>query len=474
MAEVRVDITGDRSGLKRELSNAEKDLKNFSGKAASSTRTFANSLNAGAAAAKKLGLAFAGGLGIAAASAGLKSFGAIATQVLANARKEAELTQKAFTNAFSSTVGFNIPQDTFTITTRDQAVEAGRFAREELNRVTQDLERNFSGLINADAFSGLLSGALELSSIAGVGQDEKFRLRLLLEQRQQLQGQVDQYRQIEQSLVFQAKLADRFRKQGISSDAENEALSPAPVNGITPLFPGNPSGFDLGALPDGSDRVFQETFDSSIVTDILSIQNAVDAGVIPALQGMRQEAGLLQQQLLFMLDAGVKPSNEAFQQTFTQLQGVEGELKNMTEGVNAGAVALGLIGQVGASALTGLLIKFEEANSAAAKLRNSLRSVLSSFIQIGLKAGITLGIGALTGNPLSFGAALGSAVGIATGGTTGAAAAGRGDSLSLSGASAALGASGNTLALETEIRGDAIAVVLRESQAARIGRGGAI
>lgn len=474
MAEVRVDITGDNSGLKRALTDSEKKLKGFSSKAASSTRSLANSLSSGAEAAKRLGGVFAGGLGIAAASAGMKAFGAIARDVLAKARREAQLTQAAFNTAFNKAVAFDIPSDTFTITTREDAVKAGQFAKKELNRVVQDLERNFGSLINSDTFAGLLSGALNLSSVVGIGTDEKNRLNLLLEQRDIIQSQVDKYRQIEQSLTFQSKLAASLQRQGLTPDSTGASGLAAPrPNFGGAISPGGPllslAEF-AGPLP-GAPGPVDDIIDPSITLKLLDLQRAVDAGVIPALQGMNQEAGLLQQQLLFMLDSGVSPANVQFQEMLGRMQGLQVQTQGVTGSINAGAVAFKVIGEVGASALTGLLLKFEEANSAAARLRNSLRSVVGQFAQLALRAGIAVGVGALTGNPLTFGAALASAVGISAPTVAGTASAAA-PSLSAAGRSPSLSIPSQQL--EAVVRGDELAVMLRNSEAGRDGRGGRI
>ena len=91
---------------------------------------------------------------------------------------------------------------------------------------------------------------------------------------------------------------------------------------------------------------------------------------------------------------------------------LQGKIAAMNAELARNAVTFSVLEGIGQEVLSGIAFKFEEATSAAAKFRNTLRGIGNRLLDIGLSAGLKFGIGALTGNPLSFGSALGAAVGI--------------------------------------------------------------
>lgn len=441
MADVVVKISGDNKDLKRTLSESEEKLSRFGGKAkqaGSDLGGFGTSTQRATGVLQRFGGVMAGGLGIGLATTGLKIFESIAIRSMERARREAALTQAAFESALSAAVNVDIPTQSFDITNRDQAVELGRDAAARLRQVRTELddsllrfERAFPGI------QGTAEKTLAIFAAAGndAAQQELARLNLLKQQEARLQSEVDFYTQITEKLTQANKLAQQLSSKGLSAtDPRTPAQiardfltsGPAPVPDFVSIIPdGGPRSFqDFGRnffenitpppdLPDNLKRT-EDQFDK-LSLKLLNLGRAARAGVVPALDAMGQEAQILQQQLEFLIASGVDPMNADFQETLARLSELRGQMQTTITEVNGGALALKLIGDVGVSALSGLVFQFEQATDAAGRFRNVLRSIGQRIFQVGLGAALNVGIGALTGNPLSFGQALAGAVGLPTG-----------------------------------------------------------
>lgn len=427
MADVVVNIKGENRELKRSLSDSEKQLIKLSKSAKKSSEGLTGGLRSSTRAAGKLAGVMAGGLGVGLATTGFKAFSATVEDVMSKARRQAALTRSAFDSAFSGSIGFDLGGERFTLDSRKDIVAAGRLARQELNRINSDLTRNFTRLVNSGLVEGTIEKALAAGSLIGVGEDENRIFKNLTTQRDILQSQVDSFETAATKQLALTQLSQKYKNElGLISDAQkeinkaqSEAIAQAKIlNDIRPSFSGpiSPGGSfqtfgNFGDLPPGLPEK-KDIIDPSITLELLSLQRAVDAGVIPALQGMRAEAGLLQDQLFFMLDAGVKPTNVEFQTMLASMQGLQqdsaefgGELKN-------NAVEFEILSRVGSEALSGIGFQLEAVNSQAAKLRNTLRRVGNIFLDIAIKTGLQVGIGALTGNPIAVGDALRNVVGL--------------------------------------------------------------
>ena len=436
MADVVVKISGDNQELGRTLTDSEKRLKGFSKKSQQASSGIASIGSSSTKATSKLSLLankFAGGLGISAAIGGIKLFGAVVDEVMSRAQRQAALTESAFSSAFSKATAFDLGGESFTFESRDQIVKAGQIAQQELNKVKADLERNFSSFINLPFFEEKLSKGLAAGSLFGLGEDQSRLLRSLVSQRNILQERVDAFTKAADEQLALNQLTQRYSNEiGVASDKQKEVAESLKktreeaelLENIRPNFSGpiDVSGFqrfrtsDVGPLPPGVPEV-EDVIDPSITLELLSLERAVNAGVIPSLDGMEQKAGLLQQQLLFMLEQGVSPANAEFQTMLANMKALQNQTSALSAGVLEDAIAMRVLGDIGIGVLDEIAFKFEEATTEAAKLRNTLRSIASRFLNVALNAGINVGIGALTGNPLSFGQALASGLGIPTGST---------------------------------------------------------
>ncbi len=474
MSDVVVRISADNEDLKRKLTEAEAKLKSFSNDSArasggvdklgGSTKRATSQL--GAFASK-----MAGGLGIGLAISGLKAFQDIAESSMRAARKEAALTQAAFQSALNSTIGVNVPTSSFELTSRDQAVNLGRQAQARLSDVTKEIESSLLGISNQfPSIGGKIETVFE--TLAALGSDsaenELRRLRALQSQQAELQSQVDFYKTIEKTITNSSRLAAQLSGAGLR-DKDALAAPPGPplAAGLLADLARKPKVPGFGPLPSSGGDVFQEDTFDRITLELLTLQRAVDSGVTPAVDGMRQEASLLQEQLVNMLATGVTPANEQFQSMLQRLTEVRGQMNTTTKEISGGAVALKLLGTIGAGVLSGLIFKFEEANSKAAKLRNTLRGIGQQLFNTLVSAGLNVGIGALTGNPISFGQGLAAAVGLPTSTTTPAAVP--------SASSASAGLRSQPIPLQVQalrVSGGDLLLTLQEAQNAR--GGGAI
>lgn len=486
MADVKVRITGDNRDVVKKIKETRQETEQLARTTKKSTDNVSSSFRNVLQSLKSVSGVVAGGLGIAAASAGFKAFGGIVREVMAQARRQAEQTQRAFESAFSSVLSFNVNAPAFEITTREQAVAAGRIAKEELNRISQDLQRNFGSLVNSSLFSDILSGALTVSSIAGIGEQQKARLSILLEQKGIIETQLDKYREIEQSLVFQEKVAKQLAELGVQRKVSAEEVqkflssSAAPVSGLPDLFEllklikDSPTLKDFlenkatpkqlaNALPAVPERRFDEAIDTQQIVELGRIIR--DENVAP-FQRARAEVDLYRESLAIMIEQGISPSSEAFQATVIKLKDAEKSYASISAGIGILQESLLAFADIATDALDRFIFKLDSAVSAGQRLKNLGRTIFNTL----LRAGIGVAVGALTGNPITFGAAIGSAFGVV--GESGAS--GR-DSLSLPSSSLGPGDIGVSLSVEpTVLPGGDILIGLRSFNASRDGRGGRI
>jgi len=430
VADVTVHIEGDDSGLEKTLENSGKKVDRFGKKADGLSKKVekAGKKTKGATLElSRMGGKLAAGLGLSAATAGFKIFGAVVEQQMREARRQAELTQKAFEDAFSAALSVNIDTAGFQINNRDQVVALGQAAQQELNRINQELRDKFGGLIDSDIFEGSLEKALQAASLVGIGEEQLVILRDLQRQRKELQTQVDFYTSIEQKLTNISRLNRQNEGRGLFKDPSGKnsvAVGPPKgqsVSGLDDFFnnEARQKEFDratssFGELPELPEQEI-DSFDQFIL-DMGKVSKLAQHDIIPAYEAMSQQSALLEGQLTEMIGSGVDPSSEAFLALKDKLFNVREEMQKMESATVLTSKAFGLVKSIGETALSGLAFKFEEANSAAAKFRNTLRQIGNQLIDFGvstlLDTGLSLGIGALTGNPISFGAALGSALGI--------------------------------------------------------------
>jgi len=448
MSDVVVRFTGDNSDLKRKLSENEKQLSRFGSKAKSAAGNvggLGNSTGKATGQLRRLAGVMAGGLGIAAAIQGMRAFETLAVRSMQRARREAALTQAAFESALSSTVNVNIPTDTFTITSREQAVQLAQDAAEKLRFVREQLDKSalrFERALPFDKLEGVADKTLSVFKLVGseAARQEKERLDSLRQQENELQSQVDAYSSIAEKLTQAARLAKQLRAQGLTADPTQPTRgqisdflrsTPPPTSFSGPQFTpftearttselGRQAFSRIGPppeLPSGLREVNDEYDKLSL--QLLGVQRAAEAGLIPAFDAMNAEASILQSQLMFMIESGVSPANEDFQVMLSRLIDLDSQIAAFGSGAQAAAAALSFVGNVGSTVLGEIAFKFERANDEAAKFRNTLRRIGQQLIGIGFQTLVNVGVGAITGNPLTFGQALGSAVGIGSASSSG-------------------------------------------------------
>jgi len=485
MAEVKVQITGDNSDFLKKVAESRRKAREFVKSVTGKDRGSSGGEDIFDKPAKSAGRfkkLLAGGLGVSAAIAGFKLFGKTVDVVMQRARQQAALTQAALSKAFSSTVGFNVDQPQFQITSRDQAVRLGREAQADLNRVRADLERNFGRFVENDAIAGGIERALTALSRLGLAEDELFRFRNLKEQEKSLERQVDTYKTIVDSLTEANRLTKRLREQGLLpddglSDAErarrfvNGFAAPVPrAQGIVPED--TPTLADLlgrntplqlaNSLPDIRDRSFSEVIDTKLFAELARSIN--DSGTVP-FQKARTEVEFYTEALRLMIEQGVDPSSLAFQQMLGNLQAAEQRFGSIRAEIGLAQEVLNGFADIATDAFDRYILGANNAVSATERLKNIGRSLFSSV----LRAGIGVGIGALTGNPIGFGASLGNVLGV----VGRSAAPIRSDTLpgfsQIQETALAVEVIG-----ETRIEGNDLVVTYRNANAARSGRGGSI
>jgi len=481
--EVTLELRAEIKDLKKKLKQSEDKLKKLAGEAKKTSNAMGSSFGDIGKSAKKLGGVITGSLGFGLAIEGVRLFGATVDKVMEDARRQAALTKSAFASAFGQSTAFNIGGETFTFETREQIVGAGRIAQRELSRVNTELENNFTRLVRSGVFEGTLEKFLAAGSLFGVGEDENRIFKTLTTRRDLLQQQVDTFTAAAESQVFLNQLGQQYNKElGLTSNKQKEINAEVVktrkeaelLANIRPNFSGplSVSGFqtfsNFGPLPPGPAGK-KDLVDPSITLEILSLQRAVQAGVLPAFEGLRGESALLQENLLQMLDNGVKPSNVEFQEMFARMKEVQAQAGAVSAEVRNNAVAFNILEGIGTDVLSGIAFKFEEADSKAAQFRNTLRGIGNRFLNVALNAGINVGIGALTGNPIGIGAAIGSVVGLPTAANTSR------DNLNLSSiGTSQLSRSPRQAGSElvATVRGDELLIMLREAQNTRGGGSG--
>ena len=491
MANVTVGIKGDNKDFLAKVRQSQNEVKKLAGDARKSSGGITSAFRSSTRAAGRFGGLVAGGLGLGLITQGARAFGVVINDVMADARRQAALTRSAIASALDDTLAINLGGDRFTVESREQAVALGRSLRQELGRVQADLERNFSKLVNSSVIEGGLEKALAAGALLGLSEEQNQLFRLLTSQRDVLQDQVNKLEAATLQMTEQSKLAKRIRDEfGLASDeakeiqkaqsdeARNNALRPNFSGPIDPTAGQSFQSFsNFGPLPPVEE--IRDFIDPSITLEVLRLQKAIQAGVIPATQGMRQEASLLQQQLFAMLENGVNPANVQFQEMLQNMLALQEQAASASVEVqNLGGFIAVELGQEAAIAATELLLGFENLQSVLAGIKDLLRNIVAQIAAAAAKAAILSflfpgagGFGQL------FKAGLGlvpfASGGIVTGPTPALVGEAGPEAIIPLDRLKSLGLQDN-LVLETRVSGTDLLTMLRRTNTSRVGRGGPI
>jgi len=418
----RASVDRARESIKK----AEADSGSFFSRLTSGFRGLKSGGDTGSLAIKGIGKALKGiaALGI---QTTLSAIGVALADVWEKGARAAEAAKQVFQSALGTLVNFKLPSGSpFEVQNRDQLVNLSRGAKDEVGRLRDELEGR--GVITQSGgvtgvFKSIFVGAIDAAKKLGGVVNQNLRLETL-----QNDALLSQLASAEAKLkVYSDQLKTLDEINRVENELAGKGLNRAPGRQSPRANLSGLQGF--GVQANGvKDTVLDRTKDlklpnllpDNFIVKLTNLQNAINNGVIPAQQGMRQEASLLQAELLNLQSRGEQNTAQ-----FSFLNGRLGEIresmKQTTTEINGGAVALKLIGTIGLGVLSSLIFKFEEANSKAAKLRNTLRGIGQQLFNTLLNAGLNVGIGALTGNPISFGQGLAAAVGLPVSTTSAAA-----------------------------------------------------
>ena len=428
MADVKVNIKGDSKGLGNAVDRAKAKLKELQNSASRSTRGlrdgFKGALSSGKLLAPSLALI----------TSGLASIERSSRRAFKTFEEGAKRAESAAKSALTTLANVNVATPgAVDITSRDQLVELGRNAQARLSDINAQLDQR-GLLVQLQETDNILQGITQSAvRIAGLFSDQvrasQANTQNLLTQRAEAQASVD-FAQQELSLL-DARIAKFKELNKVAGTSPTIAAAPSAETSIAAVPENNLANFaeklfsqlkskaqDLPAvtlnLPSNSTDFFED-IDEPIAQATVNLNNfnrALDAGLVGGLEAAQQQADLLRERLFVMIEQRVPTSSAGFQQLKAQLDSVQASIDSLNTKNAVIASTFNIVGDIGSTVLGDLVFKFEEANSAAAKFRNTLRGIGRRLLSIGIGAITNLGIGALTGNPLSFGAAFASAAGV--------------------------------------------------------------